>query len=498
MNTEEIYQFAKTPRVKELATRKNLDYAYLNYLPDPDPILKKQGKDISVYRDLLLDGHLSSTMDQRFGGTTRLNREVSTDDQNLAEIYNDILKPFDLDNLINQILQCRYYGFVPLEIMWDKGIPVSIEAKPQEWFLFGDDNELRVKTRSNLEGIEPESKYQFLLVQNRPSYRNPYGDRIASKIFWYVTFKKGGIKFWVKFMEKYGMPFMFGKVPPGTNDSIKGDVLENLTNLVQDGIGVISDIAEVEVLDKGSNSQGDENYSKLIEFCNSEISKTVLTQTLTTELTDTGSYAASSTHSDMLNMIILGDKKIVENTFNKLFEWIHELNFTSGDAPTFKLFEDIKGDKTKADRDKVLSSMGIRFNKDYFISNYGLSEDEFELKEIPDKPKFQFPAGINPKVIGKIDPKDAAGKKFTEYPDQDQLDGFADLILDKSSELNTQMMKIVRPVIQLIESAQNFEELKDKLANVYPNMNTKDFEQFLTKVLFIAENFGKITVEDET
>ena len=73
-------------------------------------------------------------------------------------------------------------------------MPEKVIAKPPEWFCFDDDNNLKFRTKENYYGeVVPDKK--FLLAQNNPSYNNPYGERTLSRVFWNVTFKKGGLKF---------------------------------------------------------------------------------------------------------------------------------------------------------------------------------------------------------------------------------------------------------------------------------------------------------------
>ena len=50
-----------------LATRANsLDFtAFGMWLPNPDPILKAQGKDITTYRDMRVDGLIGSCIERR-------------------------------------------------------------------------------------------------------------------------------------------------------------------------------------------------------------------------------------------------------------------------------------------------------------------------------------------------------------------------------------------------------------------------------------------------
>ena len=88
--------------------------------------------------------------------------------------------------------------FQPLEIIWGKVdnlvLPMEVKAKPSEWFCFDDENNLKFRTKESYFGEElPQMK--FLCPQSNACYDNPYGERTLSKVFWAVTFKKGGLKF---------------------------------------------------------------------------------------------------------------------------------------------------------------------------------------------------------------------------------------------------------------------------------------------------------------
>ena len=183
---------------EEIATRKRAlnFYSLANILPDPDIVLKKQGKDIRIYKELLCDPHVFACIQSRKAVVLSLDWEINRGldkDQNAEDIEN-LLKKLDIQKLISDILDATQFGFQPLEIIWkrDKSghiMPERVVAKPPEWFCFDDDNNLKFRTKENYYGeIVPNKK--FLLAQNNPSYNNPYGERTLSRVFWNVTFKK--------------------------------------------------------------------------------------------------------------------------------------------------------------------------------------------------------------------------------------------------------------------------------------------------------------------
>ncbi len=345
-NTEYILfdEKAKPTLSSEIATRKRaVDYYGLSsMLPDPDPVLKKQGKDIKIYKDLLSDPHVWACVQSRKSGVLSLEWEINrgADKDRRAKIIESLFNKLDVYNIISEILNASLFGFQPLEVIWKKQnnllLPAEIKAKPPEWFCFDNENKLRFKTKENFEGeILPDKK--FLCPQFNPSYQNPYGERTLSRVFWSVTFKKGGMKFWVIFTEKYGMPFLIGKHPRGTSKEDTDNLADMLEVMVQDAIAVIPDDSSVEIKEPARGSSA-EIFEKLIDKMNVEISKAILGQTLTTEMGKTGSYAASNTHFSVRKDIINADKKLVEKTLNQLIKWIYEINFSSVEIPVFEMY----------------------------------------------------------------------------------------------------------------------------------------------------------------
>ena len=280
MTEETILKKANSKKglTEEIATRKRAlnFYSLANILPDPDIVLRKQGKDIRIYKELLCDPHVFACIQSRKSGVLSLDWEINRGldkDKNAVEI-EELLKKLNIHKLISDILDATSFGYQPLEIIWKKSssghvLPAKIIAKPPEWFCFDDDNNLKFRTKDNYYGeIVPDKK--FLLAQNNPSYNNPYGERTLSRVFWSVTFKKGGLKFWVVFTEKYGMPHLIGKHPRGASKDETNTLADMLEDMVQDAIAVIPDDSSVEIQEANKSSSA-EIYEKLIDKMNAEI-----------------------------------------------------------------------------------------------------------------------------------------------------------------------------------------------------------------------------------
>ena len=379
----------KLKLINEYATREKMQVfdRLFSALPDPDKILQNNNYDYNIYRDLLLDPHLTAAVQQRKMQVMQMGWEIDYEgDDNIKRKTIDLVRNLPLPYIISDILDSIFFGFSIMEIEWkikdDEIVPVSLVGKPQEWFIFNRKNEIRLRKRMNGFYLFEEGKklpeYKFILSQNKPTYVNPYGERILSRCYWPVVFKRAGVEYWQLMMERYGMPYLIGRYNTGATESEKAELLDQLKQMVEDTITVMETGVTIEIKESPKYEVGG-LYEKIVEFQNNEISKAVLTVTLTTDLKKIGSYKAAQIHKDMLSFIGIADKKLVEKALNTLFEYYCKLNFDEGKAPKIKLNKKEAIIEHTAARDKILKEIGVRFTKEYFKKKYNLSDSDFEL-----------------------------------------------------------------------------------------------------------------------
>ena len=458
------------------ATRINNSYErYMEYLPNPDLILNRLGKGLEFYDELLYDSHLMSCYQSRKSGVLSFNWELyqnaNSHKKGNNEVYNLIYSVFeklDLQSIISEMLDAVFYGFKPMEIIWKEEngyiVPESIIGKPPEWFFFDSLNLLRFKHNEFPNGIIVPNK-KFLIVQHQASYKNPYGMALLARCYWPVIFKKASMKFWVTLLAKFGTPFLHGKIALGKGMEEFEELFRALEMLRHDGVLVTEEDVQVNILEASKSSSYDTFYS-MVRFMNGEISKAILSQTLTTEQGDTGSYAMSQTHLQVRKDVVDSDKQLVEYWLNKLIEWIIEYNFESvSEMPRFILFEEEDVDMTLAQRDQTLASTNqIKFTKEYFKRNYGFKDDEIEIAS----------------ATQPISPFSENGNAIQKSPyDISQFDELTQAVL--------------KPVLDMIEHGTSYNEIQDKIVGMFPNLETSELEDFLAKGILIATGSGFIS-----
>jgi len=471
------------PIASEIATHINsIDFSGLiTHLPNPDVILKELGLNQTAYENIMSDSHLSATIQQRKSGVKSMLWDVDRGKakSRQAKAVKMALQGLDVYRIINDVLEAPYWGMRPLEIIWDRpnaqGIinPLEIIGKPPEWFQFDSNNVLKYLTRfASVHGIDLPPR-KFLLARYNASYKNPYGDPILSKVFWPVTFKKAGFKFWIAFVEKYGNPLIVAKIPATKDDTEYQRIADILKDTIQDSILVMSDDGKIEIpkMDK-SNSSG--VYKEIITFSNQEISKSVLGQTLTTEATETGTQALGTVHRKVAWDIVNEDRRMVEDCFNTFIDWFLFINFgSSNDAPRFTLFHEEEIDLKLAERDKLLADTGqIKFKQQYIDKAYGFEPGDVEVKE-PE--------------IEETEPAEEFAD--SEFKQQRAVDAITDAF--SPGDLQAQAV-FVKPILNLGNKSDTFDEFRDGLIDIFPDVRPEEFEAKFRDVNFVSRVWGNI------
>lgn len=367
---------------KELVTRRKINSftPLFGMLPNPDKIFRINGRAYEVMRQMKDDPHVWSCIQSRKSGVLSLENMLSGSQPEINQIIFDVFDKININNLIRDILEAPLFGFQPIEVTWQYAggylLPIKAEAKPQEWFSFDNDNNLILnKNSGSIHGKLPKEK--MLVPRYESSYSNPYGHSLLSKCYWSVTFKTGGMRFWVNFTEKYGMPLLIGQYTRGASQEETEKLAEILANMSEDTVIVTPSDININ-LHEAAKSTSVDLYRELINHCNAEISKAILSQTLTTEL-QTGSYSAAQTHFRIRREVVLSDVKLVETTINTLIKYICELNFSDVVPPRFKMLINDSENTGAIERDTKLADIGIKFSKDYWCKTYGYKPDDFEI-----------------------------------------------------------------------------------------------------------------------
>lgn len=491
----------------ELATRSAAwDFSELiGLLPDPDPVLRKRGDGAEILDELTSDGHLLSVMLQRKSGVLKkeFKFEPGTDEdgkkssqsEQLCDDFNRDLQSLKPRDLTASILNAPYYGMTPVELTFAPGEGrlrlAKAEAKPVRWFGFDEKNELRFRSQDEPDEGEKIPWGKVVLARHLPDYDNPYGVRLLTRCFWPITFKKGGLKFWVTFMEKYGMPFLLGHYQKGTGQDEQQAMLDKLVRMVRNAVAVVPEGDKIEMLGGSKNTgSGYAIFERMKSAMDAEISKVIIGQTLTSEAGDKGSYGLGKVHGDVLADLQDADQTMVKMTYDEIAEIYTRINADSVPAPTCSFFEEEDPLQEFADRDKALEESGrVRLTKSYYMRRYGFQDDDFNLVETDgdDEPKPGDEPADHSESNQQTEPLD-----FEEQA-QNELDTSADDYIRHGGDIFAVFKTGVR------KWAEKYDSVEEALADVtslIDGMEIADLADSLFSALMEAEQLGSSSIQD--
>lgn len=481
----EFVTFAEAKRDKSLtdhiASRgRSFDSQALGmYLPNPDPILKAQGKDIKVYRDLRSAALVGGNIRRRKASVLALERNLKREQSpmRVERFVRDWLADLDLDRIIRELLDAALFGYQPVELMWRPVglnlVPEDLLGKPAEWFLYDQDNQLRFRARDA--GIQGElcDPQRFVVARQDATYNNPYGFADLSMCFWPVVFMKGGLKFWVQFTEKYGSPWLIGKHPRGASTKETDDLLDSLDQMVQDAVAVVPNDSSVEIKEAAGKTGSADVYRELLMYCRSEINVALLGQNQTTEANSNRASALAGL--DVTEDIRDGDASIVAAALNAVIRRVVDLNFGENvDAPVYDLWEQEQIDKILAERDKSLTDSGVKFTSAYWQRTYNLQDGDIEMAPaVQPGPEFAEASALRP-VLDQVALDQA-------------IDGLA------STDLQLQAEQALLPVIEALQKGRDETEVLGLLAETAPDLDATALQATLAKLLFMANLWGRLS-----
>lgn len=490
----------------EIANWQTATGATYNILPDPDPVLYKRGDDAQVLDGLAADDQVTMAMQLRKRKVTNKGaydyapgqpdkgNSASKGAVALCRGLTMDLAAIKLKPQFNAMLAAPFYGYSVIELYWavDGGRMklAHMEEKPRTWFCFDGDGRLCFLENGQKRPV-PYGK--FLLIRHEPTYENPYGLRLLSRCLWPVAFKRSGVEWCNRFLERYGMAWQVAKAPAQYTEAQRRTLASSLAAMVQDAVAVLPQGAEHEIV-KVDSKGGAEGFIAFLNFWNASISKVLSCQTQSSEITgSTGTYASSKTHYEVLEDVVQADEQLVCDAMNDLAVIYARVN-GSGEYPPVFSFIEAEDHIAQAELDEKRYAVGVRFSKAHF-ERQGLAPEEFDLVEGPGgqntEPGGQDQArNVQPQEPDT--PSDHAAPQFT--PDQQALEDLADQGIDKAMGGVDGFQK---ELLACVDQADSFDDLIMRLQAAFAGAGAGEFEDILSQAMTAAQMFGRFRIIEE-
>lgn len=458
----------------------------LPLLPPQDGILAARGLTYEAYEQILRDDQAAATFQQRRLACTSREWEVRPGgerrlDKQAATFLGEQLDRIRWDSVTDKMLFGVFYGYAVGECLWRREgsfvVLDAIKVRKQRRFGFNPAGELRLLTSSQPfgEAVPPAKFWHFACGADNDD--EPYGLGLAHWLYWPVFFKRNGLKFWLIFLEKFGMPTAKGTYPTNADATERARLLSALGAIQTDAGVIVPEGMQIELLEAARSGSAD--YGALLARMDASIAKVVLGQTLTTEVSAAGgSRALGDVHMDVRQDLVKADADLICQSFNtSVARWLTEWNFPGAAIPqVWRNLEEPEDLNRRADREKKITEMGFKPTLKHIQDAY---EGEWvEASQIASPPLPQPPS-------------DPSGAAFAESDQRDPADLLADNLENRSA---VALDRLMEPLKRLVETAMSLDQIRDGLDALYPDMDATEVAMLLREALAAAHLAGRLNI----
>ena len=453
------------------------------------------------------DPHLFSQLQTRKNAVTGLDFEIipfSDDprDKEIADFIEEQINGIEsLEDVETDLLDAIGKGFAVSEIMWgyDEGHVVVREIKSRHhkrFFWDSLDDSFKVRTKDAPEGILlPANKFIVHRYKARSGHTSRAG--ILRVVAWMYLFKNYDLKDWVSFAEVYGLPLRLGKYAPGASEADKVALMQALIQIGADAAGIIPDGTSIDFITTEKTSSSD-LYERLARYCDEQISKAILGQTLTSD-SGGGSYAQSKTHNDVRHDLTVADCKSLASTLRRdLIRPLCIFNFGEDKRVPHIRFDCEESEdltQTATIIGTLVNEVGLRVPPSFIYKKFSIPEPEADEEVAAPRSTSAGLTGLpfkkepNPAQIAlKAEGDGGVGT-------QQHIDKLASAAVRHGAG---SFKRAFGPVLKIIEKAESLEELRDMMednkavAELYAAMDVSEVEELLQKVMLYADLEGRV------
>lgn len=461
---------------------------------DTDEILKKAGISRHALKTLLTDPDIDQAIDRREEELGSATYTITPSEGAVADFVYEQLD-LHLETILQGSSLSKWYGYDVIEMLWGKdsngrNAVTSMMSKPIQWFepLSGGALQWFPNDGSEPKMISDQDDfyYRYLYQQHKPTYLNPKGKSILSRVYWLHYFKTNGWRFWSKFLERFGSPLLIGKTDATSDDDAQG-FANALLKAHNSGVVTIGIDEDVTAVTAGSNGEAFVSYHKVVK---ESLATYLLGQTLTSGTDKGGTYGQGVVHQEQQEIIFSSDRKHALKAVQRFIDVICTAN--GFEAPDFSWVAKKFINQEQLDADKKAHDMGVRFTKSYFVDEHGYNEQHISHMDYGDgKGAIKLPTSAQANRYASM-----ASKTWLPFKAADGDSEFTDEQMELEAVADDALNASVQPfdvnkVLSAISNATDANSLRESLFNLCgEGLAESEFTQLVNTAIQVADVHG--------
>ncbi|ENX20182.1 hypothetical protein F892_03105 [Acinetobacter vivianii] len=469
--------------------------------------------DLSAQADLFCDmverdAHLYSEYSKRKRAVTCLNwgvrtrRNATPEDEKIAANLADYFDDFEgFEQVLHSALDAIGHGYSAQEITWENQdgiwLPKSFEFKLPRMFTTTADNpnELKLATTGGAETL-----WAFGWFVHKAQANNGYLARTGLHriLAWPFLFKNYSVKDLMEFLEIYGLPMRIGKYAVGATEEEKTTLLRAVMTLGRNAGGIVPQGMDI-TFEEAAKGTADPHMA-MIKWCELSQSKAILGSTLTSQADGKSSTnALGKIHNEVRWELTESDALQLARSINdSIITYIMQINYP--DIPPHR-YPQFYFDLTQnedllvyAEALPKLVDINLEIPIDWVHQKLGIPKPENEKTKI-----LKRSPAVNLAANSYQPFMQFAGSSVVK--DQPQLPLEEQALLSLLNEQSEQSQEVAEKwlsgLMANLLKGETPEEALELLANAYPNEDEPALQERLSKLIFAAEIFGRLSIDAE-
>ncbi len=315
-----------------------------------------------LYNDILLDTHLESVIGKRRDNIEAMKILFNTGCRERNERIEALITSEWFPEMCKDIFDARLFGHSAMWLDLSGGEFHKYELLPRKHIV--PERHIHLLRQTDRHGTDyTQPPYSYYIIEAGKS--NDLG--LLLKLAPWVLFKRGDISDWATFNEMFSMPFRLGKYPQYDNEA-KRALAEACRDSASMAWAIVPNTTDLSFI-KTEASGNTVAYREFGEFCDKQMSKAVVRNTLTTDA-EGGEYKGE-VHQDSEKGVFAADRRYVLAVLNTQFKRLLQLHgFEPGNGKFSCVEEDHICLKDRISID-MQASQKIVIPAEYWYEKYG-------------------------------------------------------------------------------------------------------------------------------
>ncbi|MBY8210094.1 DUF935 domain-containing protein [Vibrio fluvialis] len=418
--------------------------------------------------------------------------EAYSDDEQdilMAERVREVMEDDMIPELFFDLLDGLGKGLSVVQILWNTR---TMPWKPADYkwvdprYLRQDQDtleEILLISESAPQGA-PLEPYKFILHTPRSKSGSIWRNGLARLVSVMYMLKSYTARDWWAFAEVFGIPVRVGKYGANASPDDIQTLVNAVSRIASDAGAVIPESMKLELIESATGKGGDILFEKMARWCDEQISKAVLGQTMTAD--DGSSRAQATVHNEVRLEIAKWDARQLESSINEyLVKPFIILNWgVQEHYPKVRIKVSEPEDlKMLVDSIIPLIDRGLKVPASAMRDKFGIVEPDGEedlLIPISQASMQAIDIGMNrarlPVAINRV--TNSADKEIDQMTDEAMGDWV---------EVADEFMK---PILDLANASNSFEEFLAGLPALQEELGAEQFVQQMAMYMFQSRGLG--------